>query len=319
MSKVVKFYFMGIINRDLEIVDVNMSAFFERFDRARINGEINNQHIVSGKTMKIFQIIRPNLNAQKSFIIPFGTLKRGATYQEDNGKVEELTSLLYDITFVYYNQDDNVAMVSGSKASPSVKVICKFMNLMLRQDRCNFIMTPVTYDTGLEMVRNARIVRSVSITVNMNSSAIDRFYGFQGSGLFESLKSFTQESASTDAQKISFELKAGRSKNARMNKQQVMVLLNNLNLDVDTIEEIVVHYKQGIDEKIQTAKLRDSYLNLTYDFSNCPDNNLSSSFILDNADVALSARRLSFASFIRSKTADQVPLDFEIDDLIRFR
>lgn len=118
MSKVVKFYFMGIINRDLGIVDVNMSAFFERLDRARINGEINNQHIVSGKTMKIFQIIRPNLNAQKSFIIPFGTLKRGATYQEDNGRVEELTSRLYDITFVYYNQDDNVAMVSGSKASP---------------------------------------------------------------------------------------------------------------------------------------------------------------------------------------------------------
>ena len=310
MSKVVKFYFMGIINRDLEIVDVNMSAFFERFDRARINGEINNQHIVSGKTMKIFQIIRPNLNAQKSFIIPFGTLKRGATYQEDNGRVEE---------FVYYNQDDNVAMVSGSKASPSVKVICEFMNLMLRQDRCNFIMTPVTYDTGLETVNNAPIVRSVSIKVNMNSSAIERFYGFQGAGLFECLKSFTQESASTDAQKITFELMTGRSKYARMNKQQVMVLLNNLNLDVDTIEEIVVHYKQGIDEKIQTAKLRDSYLNLTYDFSNCPDNNLSSSFILDNADVALSARRLSFASFIRSKTADQVPLDFEIDDLIRFR
>lgn len=319
MSKVVKFYFMGIINRDLEIVDVNMSAFFERLDRARINGEINNQHIVSGKTMKIFQIIRPNLNAQKSFIIPFGTLKRGATYQEDNGKVEELTSRLYDITFVYYNQDDNVAMVSGSKASPSVKVICEFMNLMLRLDRCNFIMKPVTYDTGLETVMNAPIVRSITITVNMNSSAIERFYGFEGARLFESFKSFTQESASTDAQKVTVELNVGRSKKARMNKPQVMVLLNNLNLDVDTIEEVEVHYKQSPDEKIQTAKLRDSYLNLTYDFSNCPDNNLSSSFILDNADVALSARRLSFASFIRSKTADQVSSDFEIDDLIRFR
>lgn len=319
MSKKVKFYYPGLKNENMEIINYNMADLFNAIDEARKNELIKYKHVISGKSMKVFKFIRPQLNPDKNFIIPFGTLKQGAVYEEneEDGEVTELTSRLYDITFLYYNMDDKVCFITSDSSSPTVKNISEYMNCLLDSTKCFFYMKPLSYSVGLTEVKKAKLVRNIIISLDLGLPTIEKFISLSGTGLLSSLQNITQESGKANVKRLNINLGVDKSKKSTMNTEQVMLLLSSLNLDDDIIKEITVLYKNNEQDKINMAKLKDSYILLNYEFNNSPGKNLTSSFIIENAEKALDQKRLQFAPEIRKETFEAVSTHYQVFDFLK--
>lgn len=319
MSRRIKFYILKLLNEKNDMVDCNMADLFNYLESLRDQNAIRFEHNINGKSMKFFRFKRATIDGDKEFIVPFGSLKKGITYEEDTdntGEVNENTKKLYDITFLYINSKEGISFITVDKAAPTYRNICDYMNQLINTQIYCFSMCPITINEGMKSVEEARIVKNITFKFDLSSSSIAKFKEIKNYGLLNVLQLCAENSYNIDGKRLSLTIRTGRGKSNKLNKDQLILLLNELDLDDDIIEEIEVGYKNNESEKISTAKLKDSNKNLVYEFPNAPKNSLTSAFLLDNVNYMLDQNRIKYSCQVRKCLAHvQTPI-IDIKDAV---
>jgi len=77
-----------------------------------------------------------------------------------------------------------------------------------------------------------------------------------------------------------------KGKDASLNLENLLYLLERLNVNEDFVREIRVYYKNGKDEKIDKARLKQSQILLSYN-CRCSGNQVSPQALIDNINAAV--------------------------------
>ena len=104
-------------------------------------------------------------------------------------------------------------------------------------------------------------MRSVTIALNIGRPLNDFLSGqvHEEKGVHEHLKALMELSKTTrESNTFTLTLGLGKKKKATLNIGVLIELLESINLDANCSNEITVNYRNGPDEKIDIAKLKDS-------------------------------------------------------------
>lgn len=320
MSKKVRFYTFGLMNNKMEISNINMAHLFNFIDEQREAGRIKVRQNINNKIIKLFKLKRADINGNDSFLVPFGALKQGITYTEaedDSSDVNESTLNIYDITFLYVNSKENVCLLTADRSAPSYKDIIAFINGILKVRILQFFLRPVSIIKGLPEIKKANMIRSITLRFNLTCFESLEMSQSKTVGVFSALNELAQQTLDElEGKKFSITIKTTKAQRERLNKEQLLILLEAMDLNSYAIDEISIDYKKAGGEKTETIKLKDNHRILEYEFHNTQDKTLKSAFLLENADNVLAQHRLDYSTQIRHVFSNSIHTNTSIEDLI---
>ena len=99
------------------------------------------------------------------------------------------------------------------------------------------------------------------------------------------------ESAKDDAEgktlSLTLGLGRGGKKTDTLNLESMLSLLEHINVGAEFIKEILVNYKNGDEEKIDTARLKDTNMLLFYTCTGTSENQISPETLRENINMAV--------------------------------
>lgn len=88
-----------------------------------------------------------------------------------------------------------------------------------------------------------------------------------------------------------------------LNKDSIMYLLDQINIQSGFVKEISINYKNGASEKMDFAKLKDSNFMLSYT-CNCKESQVTPQELLNNFDSAIENKMKYITRHIREFYTD---------------
>ena len=177
MSNSVEFYTISFRNKknnkEIEYVSVDLRAFFDLLEQA-----LSEESTEKLREVDYRAILAPKVYRNKDFIvIPFGKLKDGKVYTSNKDNFEEIDSDVFEITSIAYDINFNIAMKTINKFGPSVTLIEEYINSFLPSD-CPYVISfiPILQNYGLEKLRNAKIVKSITLEFDFGNGINKYFY-----------------------------------------------------------------------------------------------------------------------------------------------
>lgn len=163
-------------------------------------------------------------------------------------------------------------LFTTNREGPSVRNVEEYLNTFIPNNTgLSVEINPIVYNTGIEKVRNAELVRNVTLNLDLGR-ALNNFYaqeirGNARGGLIEAFRQLAVI-AKDEGEGKTLSLTLGLGKNAKkydtLNIGSMVQLLELINIGEEFVREIIVHYKDGNDEKIDRAKLKESNMLLYY-------------------------------------------------------
>lgn len=307
MSKRVDFYSISLWNQH-GITNYPVDAFFERISYQMFNGERHVQVVrkVKDKLIRIFPYYY-SLNRHQ-IIIPFGKVKdkNKPYWLNGEGNLEEIPANLFDINSLGYDSDYNVMLLTTNNQGPSFLNIEEYLNTFI-PDRTGLYVKiePIMYNTGIEKVRNANLVRSVTFKLDLGCSLNDFYLREIVANRERTLRNAFRalvEAAKNDGDSRSLSLTLGlgkyTKKDGTLNLDNMLGLLESINLNEDFVTEIEVNYKDGTDEKLDQAKLKNSQMYLSY-ICKCKETQVSPESLLNNINDAVADRVIAITRYAR--------------------
>lgn len=228
-------------------------------------------------------------------MIPFGKLKKTNPYWiNEKDELEEIPASLYDINSLGYDKDYNVMVLTTNREGPNAQIIEEYLNTFIPKYLALKVkIEPIIHNTGIEKVRNAELVKNVTLTLDLGQS-LNNFYTKQmGINKVASLASAFQniaEAAKEDGDSKTLSLTLGLGKHGKrddtLNLESMLYLLEQINIGADFVTEVTVNYKNGKQEKTTVAKLKNTELILFF-YCTCAETQVSPESLLNNINRAL--------------------------------
>ncbi len=294
MAKKVEFYFISL-NNDLGITNYSVREFFDSIEQRMILSEEDKTFVreMNGKRIRLFPFYYTATHRQ--LVIPFGKLKNKNPYWEnEEHQLEEVPIQLYDVNSLGYDDEYNVMILTTNKEGPSVKDIEEYLNTFLSQDTGLFVkIEPIMHNTGIEAIRRAEIVRSITLQLDLwqplNNFYINEVNRNQPRTLLSAVRGIAEIAKDEgDSKTLSLTLGLGndKGKGASLNLENLLFLLERLNINEDFVKEITVRYKNGKDQVLDRARLKQTQILLSYNCS-CTGNQVSPQVLIDNVNAAV--------------------------------
>lgn len=319
MSTKVKFYTIGIETNEGILTNISVNELFNKLDELRIKKAIKPEIDIYGKVMKYYKFSRANIGGNSKYIIPFGTQKKNQPYKEDGeGDVTPLEVNLFDISFMYYDDNEKVALITCDQSCPKSQAIEVYLNTIFNMNDYRFVINPILKENDILKIKSSQQVKSVLITLNLHSSVQDVFNRKMQNNsksltydLFNILRNTMNK---YNSKKITIELGLGRDKDDSLDIDSLYNLLSVLDFDSSAIDKINVKYRDSHTEELDTAKLKDKSFEVQYNFS-IKESSLGKDFLLNNAQTAIDKTRYAISTQIREyfDSSDGIIRDDEID------
>lgn len=265
MNKKVKFYTIAIVNRGGAATNIDITEFLNDIENLFLENRIAMPREAYHKDVYMFTYTR---ESNDEFVIPFGTLKQNTPYLSSSENPKEITPAklrLFDVNLLYYNSRENLVAITCDKGAPNNKVIAAFLSGLINSENYMVEINPILYETGIEVIRNSRYVKSVTLSINLDKN-VEAYYNeniTKESIMLRQLLDLVH-SSKNDIGSSTFKLTLGlgRSKRDTMNKEHVLSLLDSLDLTSEVIKEVSLNFVDGETEHIQPAKLKNHDLEL---------------------------------------------------------
>lgn len=115
---------------------------------------------------------------------------------------------------------------------------------------------------------------------------------------------------------LSLVLGLGTSKKeATLDRDSILNLLEDINIQEDFVKEIIVNYKNGESEKVDTAKLKNSNIILSHSFG-IAGSQIAPEYLLNNMDDAISNQRNKFRQPLRTYLESKLQFNFDVLQLV---
>lgn len=298
MSRRIDFYTISIHNHN-GVTDYSITDFFETISTQMLAEENDGQIVrrIGDKWVRLFPYLYSL--GRRQIVIPFGKLKdKNKPYWINNeNQLEEIPQNLYDINSLGYDIDYNIMMFTTNREGPQPQIVEAYLNTFIPEyTGLSVKIEPIVYNTGIEKVRNAQLVKNVTLSLDLGKS-LNNFYLTQVEDnaqrpLIAALKSMA-ESAKNDVESKTLSLTMGLGKtgkkNDTLNLDSMLNLLESINIEEDFVTEIRVNYKDGSDEKIDLARLKQSHL-LLYYLCVCKETQVSPESLLGNINAAVAEK-----------------------------
>lgn len=319
MSQKIVFYGINFIKNG-EIVKGDVGGFIDSLSETMFGGEEKKKTVrrIGEKWIRMFPFTYSA--DRKQVVIPFGKLKKNNKpywLNTETHKLEEVNMELFDINVLGYDKDYGIMLYTTNKEGPSFQNIEEYLNTYFySSEGVNIQIVPINYNTGIEKIRNAQLVRSLTIKLDLGKS-LNNFYLSEmeenrEKTLIGALKAIATEAKDTgDSQTLSLTFGLGKhaKKGDTLNLESTLELLNTLNISEDFVVEIEARYANGTEEKIDVAKVKNSERMLSY---NCPGvtGQVSPSVLFDNMTNIVSARITEIIRYMREVKSNSVNLEF---------
>lgn len=274
-----KIYLYGIyFEKDGEIINDSIDIFFEKLSLYMFgNQKKNTVSKVGEKYIRMFPFVYSE--DRKQLVIPFGKLKKtNIPYylNEDTDVLEEVNMDLFDVNVLGYDKEYKVMLFTTNREGPTFQNIEEYLNNCWNKwfkspEGVKIQILPIKYNTGIEKIRKAQLVRSLTIKLDLGKSLNNFYLSEIEENKSESLISAINRIA-TEAKDVgdskTLSLTLGLGKNAKradsLNLSSTLELLNTLNIDEDFVVEIEAKYANGTNEKVDLAKVKNSEKILFY-------------------------------------------------------
>ena len=313
MSKKVKFCTIGLYDAENNLLSMDFGDFFNDLESRMLSTSAESIiKKVEDHTLRIMKFHRKNGYSDAEFLIPIGKVKPGVTYKiaEDKYNLEEIDYDVFNINLIYYNKCEKVIMITVDKEGPSISLIAKYFQQFLK-DGVQVKIEPIYKVAGLEKIESADFVSSVSIALNLTAqeqqlynNATEEIGNF--TQCTQRIANCTRDDFGSNFMVLSFGL--GKRSNTSMAKDVVLDLIYKLKLDSEMIREITVRCKGKSDERIDTAKIKESQFSLSLGISSD-----GMDYILQNADEWFDMLRINYATRVnelKSKSMGESVLDY---------
>lgn len=297
MSKKVNFYLVSM-NLNDNITDYPAYEFLQTIKDTMFSGENDGNLVreIQDKTLRMFPFHYTTNGRQ--FVIPFGKLKeKNKPYWINltNNRLEEFPMRLFDINSLGIDMDYGIALYTTNKEGPTIQNVENYLNTFIpEQVGLKISFVPIQYNTGIEKVRNAKLVRNITLNLDLGR-ALNGFYlgeleNNTEKGLLSAFRNLA-ESAKDDAEgktlSLTLGLGRGGKKTDTLNLENMLSLLEHINVDAEFVREILVNYKNGDEEKIDTARLKDTNMLLFYTCAGTSENQISPETLRENINKAI--------------------------------
>ena len=256
---------------------------------------------INGKIMRVHAYEWNHMN-EDFLVIPIGKLKEKNKPFGSDPKTQKLVDIpleMFDVNSIAYHKRYHVALLSSNLAGPNDNDIEDYLNSYLPSDaEYKVRLRPIVRNIELEKIRNAQEARSVTISLNIGRPLNDFLAGqvHEEKSVQSHLKALMEFSKMTlESNTFTLTLGLGRKKKASLDIGALIDLLDSINLDANCINEIAVNYRNGSDEKIDIAKLKDSTTVLKIYFP-IQGTQLGTGYILNNMDEILRNERQKYYS-----------------------
>lgn len=177
MSKNINFYTISLM-KNSQITDYKIMDFFKSIEQTMFkeNAKVVVNRKIADKWVRLFSYYY-SLD-EKRIVIPFGKSKdKNKPYWltvENN--LEEIPEELYDINSLGYDSEYNIMLYTTNREGPSVRDVQTYLNTYLPQN-CGLevVIEPVKYNTGIERIRNAELVRGITLNLDLGQT-LNNFY-----------------------------------------------------------------------------------------------------------------------------------------------
>lgn len=308
MSKNVNFYTISFM-KDNQITDYKVFDFFETisiemFDK---NSHGNIDRKVSDKWIRLFSYYYSV--DRKRMVVPFGKSKdkNKPYWLTTENNLEEIPEKLYDINSLGYDSQYNVMIYTTNREGPSIRDIETYLNTFIPSENgLQVIIEPIKYNSGIEKIRNAELVRRITLNLDLghtlNNFYLNEIQNNQQAPLIKAVKSLANAAKDNgDSKVLSLSLGLGKCsrKSDTLNLESMLNLLDQINIGGDFIKEIEVKYKDGQDERIDVARIKESQMFLWYKCT-CEGTQVSPNDLLNNIASAVSDKVTVITRHLRS-------------------
>lgn len=277
---------------------------------------------INGKIMRVHAYEWNHMN-EDFLVIPVGKLKEKNRPFGSDPKTQKLIDIpqeMFDVNSIAYHTRYRIALLSSNLVGPNDNDIEDYFNSYLPSDsEYKIRLRPIMRNIALEKIRNAQEARSVTISLNVGRPLND-FLAEQvheEKSVHSHLKALMEFSKTTlESNTFTLTLGLGRKKKASLDIGALIELLESINLDANCINEIAVNYRNGPDEKIDVAKLKDSTVVLKVYFP-IQGTQLGTEYILNNMDEILRNERQEYYPQVEEYFSGVIEIgeDYEIDKI----
>lgn len=296
--------------------------FFKKIEDVLTKTPENVIRRINGKIMRVHAYEWNHMN-DDFLVVPVGKLKEKNRPFGSDPKTQKLIDIpqeMFDVNSIAYHKRYRIALLSSNLAGPNDNDIEDYLNSYLPSDsEYKIRLRPIMRNIALDKIRNAQEARSVTISLNvgrpLNDFLADQVH--EEKGVHSHLKALMEFSKTTlESNTFTLTLGLGRKKKATLDIGALVELLESINLDANCINEIAVNYRNGPDEKIDIAKLKDSTAVLKIYFP-IQGTQLGTEYILNNMDEILRNERQKYYPQVEEYFSSVIEIgeDYEIDKI----
>lgn len=296
MDRKVKFYTIYFEDTDDNKVDIDVLSFFQDLENIFNQDTLYVPQLVNGVEIYMFEFSHSDINPSHNFIIPFGKRKMNIPYKvnKDNPKaITPETEKLFDVNLLLYSDEHKVAIMTADREGPNNKVIADLLNKYINSDKYSIKIRPILHEVGIEKIRNSRRVKSVFLNINLDDN-IENYYREHINSENELMRNIVRmlRVSKNDANCKTFRLELGVGRyDQYMDFVNTMSLLNQLDItSMDFISEVEVNYVDGHTEKVDTVKIKNSFVELYDKVAHIGKGSLSRAELLDNYENLIQNR-----------------------------
>lgn len=297
MDKKIKFYTIAFVDQMGTPTNMNVCKYLNDLEDLFLKDKLKMPVEVIDKSVHMFKFIRADVNPEKEFIIPFGTLKQNTPYQLSSSNPKEITPAnmkLFDVNLFYYNANEGIVAMTCDRGAPNNKIVSAFLSNFIKEEDYLISVEPILYETGIEVVRNSKYIKTVILTINLDGN-VQKYYddNIHSENIVnrQLLKLLLSAKGEIENRTFRLELGLGHSRRDSMNKENTLSLLNSLDLTSDVIKEISLNFVDGTNEKIQVAKLKNHDIELNELIPHEGKGSLLAGELLDGISAAIERNR----------------------------
>ena len=307
MANYTYFYTIGFYDKEGNGVDRDIVSFLDKIEARIREDDVRIVRSINKEFLRMFLFLRDLMN-DDIVVVPLGKLiTKNKPYAEDRnnpGKLIQLDADMFDINCMVYSKRHHLAMYTTNSKGPSQQEFCAYLNSYLfEEDGCILKMNPVLFEKSLEDIRSAERVTSILVSVDLRDN-INNYFREQvehNINLLTLVRNMMDVSKETvDGRYLTFSIGLGQGKRTgTLNKDSVLTLLGQLNLDSRFFKQIELKYEDKRTDKIESFKIKntDTFLRGVFIGAN---SKLSPDFLLDHAGEVYLKQREHFISSVQN-------------------
>lgn len=307
MSSCIKFYTIAVEEKDTKnVTDYPIKKFFKDINGFLLENKDNQKKLVRQLGDKIItQFPISYKMGIDIFVVPFGKLKdKNKPYWLNNqNKLEEVKQNLFDLNSLAYDPNNNVMAFTTNRDGPDWRIVEEYLTTFIPTDlNLKVSITPMYKNMGIEKIRSAELVRSITINLDLGHSLNSLFLKEEAIHKDKSVKKTFNEMI-TDSKEIvngkTFTITLGLGQSAKkedtLSLDSILELLEEINIASDVVKEVYVNYKNNEQKKVQLARLKQSSIIVSHDYPKGLSQ-IGPEYLLNNADEAFTEHRNEYRS-----------------------